>query len=330
MPESLAQFFRRVTTHEILPYQLRYGSDPFRHTLLFIPTGLGKTDAVLVPWLHAVEQQLPAPRRLVIVQPRQNLTEQTAERARLLASQVDSRIRVIELMAGSDDNELTLGPDEYAIIVGTQDMVLSGALNRRYARRPPRWPIDFALFNNDALLIFDEVQLASDGLATSTQLAAFRQRFGTFGLTAVQRVRELWQADDRPAVQCVIAWQGLVSAEGSPKARRDDPLFSLTTCVETVTPFVTGRHWKRKVDFNEFLREEIRRECVNHGLPVPVQIERQERLRGLFDSIEFRRNRKDDPPRPGYAFRLTFNRPMPAPFTLGYGCHFGLGQFAPC
>ena len=49
---------------------------------------------------------------------------------------------------------------------------------------------------------------------------------------------------------------------------------------------------------------------------------------GLFEWVEFRRNRKDDAPRPGYGFRLEFDEPVPAPFSLGYGCHYGLGQFA--
>ena len=52
-----------------------------------------------------------------------------------------------------------------------------------------------------------------------------------------------------------------------------------------------------------------------------------ERLPGLFHEIEYRRNRKDDPVRPGYALRLIFDRDVPAPFAIGYGSHFGLGQF---
>ena len=183
MPESLAQFFCRVTGKDsIVPYQKRYGSDPFVSTLMIIPTGLGKTDAILVPWLYALAcgEQKP-PRRLVFMQPRQNLTEQTVERARKLVEAAGLKIRVLQLMGGSGDNDLTVSPDEFVVLVGTQDMILSRALNRGYARRPQRWPIDFALLNNDAIYVVDEVQLTSDGLATSTQLAAFRERFGVFG-----------------------------------------------------------------------------------------------------------------------------------------------------
>jgi CRISPR-associated endonuclease/helicase Cas3 len=44
-----------------------------------------------------------------------------------------------------------------------------------------RWPVHFGLLNNDCLWVFDEIQLMSDGLATSTQLAAFGEQYKTFG-----------------------------------------------------------------------------------------------------------------------------------------------------
>jgi CRISPR-associated protein Csb2 len=50
-------------------------------------------------------------------------------------------------------------------------------------------------------------------------------------------------------------------------------------------------------------------------------------MAGRFPSTEFRRNRESDPVRAGNAFRLHFEEPVAAPFALGYGCHFGLGQF---
>jgi len=88
---------------------------------------------------------------------------------------------VLELMGGSEDNNYTLSPDQNAICVGTQDVLLSRALNRGYARKPFRWPLDFGLLNNDCLWVFDEVQLLGDGLATSGQLTAFREKFRAFG-----------------------------------------------------------------------------------------------------------------------------------------------------
>lgn len=184
MVESYPEFFFRVTNCPVLPYQERYGLNPFSDTLLIIPTGLGKTDAVLMPWLYArSKHNHAAPTRLILVLPRQNLTAQTAKKARerVGAARLPEDVRVLELMASSDDNDEALRPGEPAIVVATQDLYFSRALNRGYARRPPRWPIDFALYNQDCLIVLDEIQLMDDALATSTQLAAFRKQFGTCG-----------------------------------------------------------------------------------------------------------------------------------------------------
>jgi len=60
------------------------------------------------------------------------------------------------------------------VLIGTQDMLLSRALNRGYASPRARWPMEFGLLNQDCLWIMDEIQLMDVGLATSAQLQAFR------------------------------------------------------------------------------------------------------------------------------------------------------------
>jgi CRISPR-associated endonuclease/helicase Cas3 len=183
-------FFANATGRSPFPYQLRFRLEPSTHLILKAGTGLGKTDAVLIDWLHrrAVEP-ITTTRRLVWCLPGRALSEQVFSIAqkRVAAAALNEKIRVCRLLGGSADNDLTLSPDECAILVGTQDLLLSRALNRGYARSPFRWPIDFALLNNDCSWVLDEVQLLGDGLATSTQLAAFRQIFGCFG-----RIRNCW------------------------------------------------------------------------------------------------------------------------------------------
>jgi CRISPR-associated endonuclease/helicase Cas3 len=182
MREVYPEFFFRITGNPVLPYQEEYGNNPFTHTLMIVPTGLGKTDSALMPWLFAKAQNRTSPMRLFLVEPRQNLTSQVADNARKRCRDAGlPQIRLVELMAGSEENRGDLRPDEPSIIVCTQDMYFSRALNRGYARRPPRWPIDFALYNQDCLIVLDEIQLMDDALASSTQLAAFRERFGLFG-----------------------------------------------------------------------------------------------------------------------------------------------------
>ena len=133
---------------------------------------------------------------------------------------------------------------------------------------------------------------------------------------AVLRVRSLWQSDGRPPVRCVVADEGLSERLRQPERE-----------VVSVTPFVTPRH-SRKGRGWAWMEGEVRRECSNHQMQEPVEIKSLAEATGPFEWIEYRRNRKGDPPRPGYGFRLRFAEPVATPFSIGYGAHFGLGQFA--
>lgn len=148
------------------------------------------------------------------------------------------------------------------------------------------------------------------------------ESFRAHELDAVRGVRELYQRDGRPGVRCVVTWQG---------RRKDAVGRKWATEVESCTPFVPPHHWRKGRDFTLFLLDQVRRECSNHGIGVvPSSVELLEGgMHRLFDLVEYRRNRKDDPVRPAYALKLTFPEPVLAPFAIGYGAHFGLGQFRP-
>ena len=75
----------------------------------------------------------------------------------------------IVLMGGKDAIDWDLYPERSAILIGTQDMLLSRALNRGYGMSRYRWPMHFGLLNNDCLWVMDEVQLMGSGLTTSLQ-----------------------------------------------------------------------------------------------------------------------------------------------------------------
>ncbi|HAB15178.1 MAG TPA: helicase-related protein [Verrucomicrobiota bacterium] len=90
------------------------------------------------------------------------------------------------LMGGEDgDREWDIYPERPAILIGTQDMLLSRALNRGYGMSRYRWPMHFGLLNNDCLWVMDETQLMGPGLSTACQLEAFRASgehgFGSYG-----------------------------------------------------------------------------------------------------------------------------------------------------
>lgn len=156
--------------------------------LVRIPTGFGKTAGALLAWLwnRVYRNDENWPRRLVWCLPMRVLVEQTeqevCEAIKALGLLWDckgdhrGKVGVHVLMGGLDAGEWHLYPEENAIIIGTQDMLISRALNRGYGSPRARWPMEFGLLNQDALWVMDEVQLMDVGLATITQLQAFREQ----------------------------------------------------------------------------------------------------------------------------------------------------------
>lgn len=153
--------------------------------LISIPTGLGKTAAVVMAWLwNRIHLQRPDwPRRLVYCLPMRTLVEQTEENVRRWlgteawdgnAGTRTGKVGVHVLMGGEDAGEWDIYPEENAILIGTQDMLLSRALNRGYGMSRYRWPMHFGLLNNDCLWVMDETQLMEVGVETSAQLDGFR------------------------------------------------------------------------------------------------------------------------------------------------------------
>ena len=100
------------------------------------------------------------------------------------------------LMGGVEAARWLDWPERPAVIIGTQDMLLSRALMRGYASSRAIWPMEFALLHLDAQWVFDEVQLMGAGRATSTQLEAFRRcdagRTGQEDRTRPMSARSLW------------------------------------------------------------------------------------------------------------------------------------------
>ncbi|MHB8927423.1 MAG: type I-G CRISPR-associated helicase/endonuclease Cas3g [Bacillota bacterium] len=202
--ESFGDFFLEATGNRPYPYQVRLAGEPEWPDLIDVPTGAGKTAATVLAWawrrLGFAGQSVAdaTPRRLVYCLPVRTLVEQTADRTKgFLASlgllqggpQAAGPISVYVLLGGEIDDGWVLRPEDDAVIVGTQDQLLSRALNRGYGLSRFRWPAAYGLLNNDALWVLDEIQLASTGLATSVQLAALRREFGTVG-----EVKTVWMS----------------------------------------------------------------------------------------------------------------------------------------
>lgn len=189
------RFFKDLTGHAPFPYQLHLGNNQWPE-FLEIPTGLGKTAAVIIAWLNKLlNGDTESPRRLVYCMPMRVLVEQTQENTIKWLEKAASYFqdkgvvlpRVQLLMGGENDTKWAEHLEEPAIIIGTQDMLLSRALMRGYGMSRYQWPIHFAVLHNDVLWVFDEIQLMGAGLTTSAQLEAFRRRF-----KVARSSRSLW------------------------------------------------------------------------------------------------------------------------------------------
>ncbi|MBY6274525.1 MAG: CRISPR-associated helicase Cas3', partial [Bacillaceae bacterium] len=172
---SYSDFFSHITRGKRpYRYQVRLAEAPALPSLVHLPTGVGKTLAIVGAWawqrLYHPDPSVrqATPRRLVYCLPVRNLVEQTAA----VVQSLDLGVPVYTIMGGEVEENWYLYPEREAVLVGTQDMLLSRALNRGYAMSRYRWPVAFGLLNNDVLWVMDEVQLFGVGLETSAQLQA--------------------------------------------------------------------------------------------------------------------------------------------------------------
>ena len=199
MSNSYTRLFQTAMEQEIdpYPYQARLAKEPWPD-IVKIPTGMGKTAGIILSWLFKrLQKDSCSPRRLVYCLPMRVLVEQTAQNARnwienLIESKIiplNKRPAVYVLMGGEIDKDWDRYPEQDAILIGTQDQLLSRALNRGYTMSRFRWPVQFGLLNNDCIWVMDEIQLMGTGLATTTQLQAFRSEMG-----AVLPTHSIWMS----------------------------------------------------------------------------------------------------------------------------------------
>ena len=153
-------FFERLTGSTPHAWQDDLGSDPVcKDRTIRIPTGFGKTAGVVLPWLYrrVVQKDARWPLRLVFCLPMRVLVEQTEEVIRSWLAATSDQAKLHVLMGGIEAERWELEPEKPAILLGTQDMLLSRAFNRGYGSARARWPMSFGLLHQDALWVLDEV-----------------------------------------------------------------------------------------------------------------------------------------------------------------------------
>lgn len=211
MRSSYEEFFERATGCRPYDYQSQLVAG--LPSVLDVPTGSGKTYAVVVAWLYERRVLGSAPRRLVYALPMRGLVEQTADVARAVRNRLGltaEELPVHILMGGEAPTDWRERPERDQILVGTIDMLLSRALARGYGESRFQWPVSFGLLNGDCRWVFDEVQLMGPARATSAQLDGLRAKLGVArpceSLWASATVdRAALETIDRPEVGPVLA-----------------------------------------------------------------------------------------------------------------------------
>lgn len=89
--------FARATEHSPYDYQRALALLPEPPSVLEVPTGAGKTLAIVMAWLHDPD----APRRLVYALPMRTLVEQTITNVRQVIERLGEEVDIHVLMAAS-------------------------------------------------------------------------------------------------------------------------------------------------------------------------------------------------------------------------------------
>lgn len=144
----------------------------------------------------------------------------------------------------------------------------------------------------------------------------------------------------------------LMVGMGDSRGMSEVPILSQSLGWRSVTPFVPVRHYKKRgqkrdtCDLENFPEIVLREELQRRGFPDPIRVEKLDKCelwdhwkRKRCDSarslswLQFRRERVFGNGKrglnPGCGFEIEFAAPVQGPLALGYGCHFGLGLFAP-
>lgn len=218
--ENYERLFNNATGKYPYPYQIEFATSDELYHYIDIPTGTGKTANIILGWIwkrfcQEGNNKEKVPRRLVYCLPMRVIVEQTRDNAlkwlynlNLLSGEVqfdpnaqdkvinyipdfskNDKISVVTLMGGEEATPWDIYPENNLLIIGTQDMLLSRALNRGYGINRYRWPIQFGLLNNDSIWVFDEIQLMGVGLKTSVQLNSFRNIYGV-----IKKTESIWMS----------------------------------------------------------------------------------------------------------------------------------------
>ena len=286
-------------------WQQQFAMDEWPEVLV-APTGAGKTAGVTLGWAaHRLRTPRNTSRRLVWCLPMRTLVEQTADAARDWFDRLYNHGMGKGLLPGPQDIHVLMGgveaarwldsPERPAVIIGTQDMLLSRALMRGYASSRAIWPMEFALLHLDSQWVFDEVQLMGTGRATSVQLEAFRRhdagKTAQEDRTLPRPARSLWisatlepdwlrtvdfRTPERDAVRRV-----------DPQQERDERLRRLSTAKKALTRTAIAPESSKAADVEAYVAQLARSVLDAHcpGRMTLVILNRVQRAQDLHATL---------------------------------------------
>lgn len=179
-----SEFFKKVTGFAPYPWQER-----FQHwqgksaAVVSAPTGAGKESGAILPWLYAHVMGQPSTTRLAYAVPQRSLVDQVYENTKKAVENADlaNAVPVYCLKGGLIEQGFEQDLTQPAILIGTQDQLLSRALNRGFSVSWSQRPLHCAALTNDCYWILDEIQLTGVAYNTLVQLYQHWQELGTFG-----------------------------------------------------------------------------------------------------------------------------------------------------
>jgi CRISPR-associated endonuclease/helicase Cas3 len=126
-------FFKRITGFYPYPWQERFSSwDGKVVAVVCAPTGAGKESGAIIPWLYSHAMGEPSTTRLIYVLPTRSLVDQVHENTQKVVEASGLPIKVYCLKGGKVEHGFEQDMMQPAILIGTQDQLLSRALNRGF------------------------------------------------------------------------------------------------------------------------------------------------------------------------------------------------------
>jgi CRISPR-associated protein Csb2 len=146
-------------------------------------------------------------------------------------------------------------------------------------------------------------------------------------LKALYGVRKLYSKDSEEGLTLVIRRIGDYNQIIGEDGKISQKSFM------SATPFITKRHYRKgRGDYDDWIKKELMRELAHHNLPIPSKVElidREEFAPHNFRWYDFKKSRKSEEPMRGFGFKILFDESIDGFFTVGHGCHYGMGLFKP-